>query len=124
MSYASRLKKTVVTTAAAVAMVFAFLIPAQPAAAAYGTISVSFGDWRCAATGGGKVVGVQMGSQYGSVPRVSGRTIRIQARTGVKNSLTGVLWCKRPWYRGGLTTPVYHVHQGLWVSRVGQHFNV
>ncbi|MFT4218226.1 MAG: hypothetical protein QM619_13725 [Micropruina sp.] len=102
----------------------AALATATPAEAAYGRITVSFGDWRCAATGGGSVVAVQMGSQYGSAPYTRGRQISINARTGTTNNLTGVIWCKRPWWRFGVTTPVYNIHQGLWVSYVGQRFNV
>lgn len=97
---------------------------ALPASAAYGAIYVSFGDWRCAATGGGTVAAVQMGSQYGSAPYTSGRRITINARTGTANNLTGVIWCKRPWYTFRGTTPVYNISQGLWVDRVGQSFNV
>ncbi|WNG81164.1 hypothetical protein C6A86_023695 [Mycobacterium sp. ITM-2016-00316] len=97
---------------------------APPAMASNATITVSFADWRCNATGGGSVVAVQMGSQYGSVPKSNGRTIKIRAKLRASNNLTGVIWCKRPWYRGGMTTPVYNINQGLWVDRNGQHFNV
>lgn len=97
---------------------------AIPADAAPGTITVSFGDWRCSATGGGSVTAVQMGSQYGSVPMTNGRTITIGAKARVPNNLTGAVWCKRPWYRLGVTTPVYNINQGLWVDRYGQNFNV
>ena len=94
------------------------------AGAAAGTITVNFGDWRCAATGGGSVTAVQMGSQYGSVPRTNGGTITIGAKVGAPNNLTGVIWCKRPWYRAGVTTPVYNISQGLWVDHYGQNFRV
>lgn len=118
------LKTVLLTMVAAITMLFALAIPAQPATAATGTVSVSFGDWRCGAVGGGKVVAVQMGSQYGSVPKTLGRTIKIRAKTGTSNNLTGVIWCKTPWYKGALTVPVYNIKQGLWVTRIGQHFNV
>lgn len=117
-------KNIVASSAAAIALVAASLLGAQPATAAATTISVTFGDWRCASSGGGTVVAVQMGSQYGSAPRTAGRTIYIRANTNASNNLTGVIWCKRPWYRLGIVSPVYHISQGLWVSRPGQHFNV
>jgi hypothetical protein len=110
-----------VVAAAAIAMGG---VAAAPANAAGPSISVTFGDWRCAATGGGSVVAVQMGSQYGYAPATRGRTISIGARVGAANHLTGVIWCKRPWYRGGFTTPVYNISQGVWVSYNGQRFNV
>jgi hypothetical protein len=97
---------------------------AGSAVAAPGTITVSFADWRCNATGGGAVTAVQMGSQYGSVPMTKGRTITIGAKVRTSNNLTGVIWCKRPWFRGGMTSPVYNISQGLWVERYGQRFNV
>ncbi|MFT3970083.1 MAG: hypothetical protein QM695_07340 [Micropruina sp.] len=118
------LRRGVAGAALVLATGAATLGAATPAEAATGRITVSFGDWRCAATGGGSVVAVQMGSQYGSVPYTRGRQIAITARTNTANNLTGVIWCKRPWWRLGVTTPVYNIHQGLWVSRVGQHFNV
>lgn len=120
---AKRWKASSATALAVLALVSSFFIGVQPAAAATVTINVTFGDWRCSATGGGTVTSVQMGSQYGSSPRTSGRTIRIAAKTNASNNLTGVVWCKRPWYRGGITTPVYNVNQGLWVTRNGQSFN-
>jgi len=97
---------------------------ASPAEAAPGTITVSFGDWRCRTTGGGSVAAVQMGSQYGSVPMTTGRSITIGAKARAANNLTGTIWCKRPWYRAGMTTPVYNISQGLWVDHYGQNFNL
>jgi len=117
-------RKVLASSAAAMALLGSSVIAAQPATAATTTISVSFGDWRCASSGGGKVVAVQMGSQYGSVPKTLGRTIKIKAKVNASNNLTGVIWCKRPWYKGGVTSPVYNIHQGLWVSKNGQNFNV
>jgi hypothetical protein len=102
----------------------AAIVFAAPVLAAPGTIVVSFADWRCNATGGGSVVAVQMGSQYGSVPYTKGRTITIGAKRNASNNLTGTLWCKRPWFKGGMTTPVYNINQGLWVENYGQRFNV
>lgn len=98
------------------------IFTAAPATAAPPTITVKFGDWRCSPAGGGKVVAVQMGSQYGSVPKQAGDTIRIQAKVKAANNLTGVIWCK-PWWRP-VAVPVYNIHQGLWVERANQHFNV
>lgn len=120
----NRWRKLAASSLVAIALIFASFLTAQPASAATTTITVTFGDWRCSATGGGTVAAVQMGSQYGSVPRTSGRTIRIAARTNAASNLTGVIWCKRPWYRGGITTPVYNISQGLWVAVAGQNFNV
>lgn len=117
----SRVLSFVAALLVALAVTFGNVVPAQ---AAYGNIYVTFGDWRCQATGGGTVVAVQMGSQYGSSPYTAGRTIRIGARTGTSNNLTGVIWCKRPWWTFRGTTPVYNISQGLWVSYVGQRFNV
>lgn len=108
--------------AMALAIVGASLVSAQPAAAATTTITVTFSNWRCNATGGGKIVAVQMGSQYGSVPKTKGKTIKIKAKTNAKNSLTGAVWCKRPWHKGGIVTPVYNIKQGLWVSKPNQKF--
>jgi hypothetical protein len=65
-----------------------------------------------------------MGSEYGSAPYTRGRTINIGARVNAGNHLTGTIWCKRPWYRLGVVTPVYNISQGVWVSYSGQHFNV
>jgi|JI10StandDraft_1071094.scaffolds.fasta_scaffold83564_6 hypothetical protein len=99
------------------------MVVAQPRAeAATATISVTFGDWRCSSVGGGSVVAVQMGSEYGSVPRSSGRTITIGARLNAANHLTGVVWCK-PWWRPW-SKPVYNIYQGVWPTYNGQHFNV
>lgn len=117
-------KNIAASSAAAIALIAASLLGAQPATAATTTISVTFGDWRCASMGGGTVVAVQMGSQYGSAPKTAGRTIRIGAKTNASNNLTGVIWCKKPWYKLGIVVPVYNINQGLWVSRVGQQFNV
>lgn len=122
--YRNRWQKIIAGLATALALAFAPILIAQPASAATTTISVTFGDWRCSASGGGSVVAVQMGSQYGSVPKTVGRTINIRAQLNASNNLTGVIWCKRPWYRGGITTPVYNIHQGLWVSQYNQRFNV
>ncbi|MDH6284910.1 hypothetical protein [Prescottella agglutinans] len=98
------------------------LFVAPPATAAMSTITVTFADWRCNAIGGGKVVAVQMGSQYGSVPKAAGNTIRINAKVNASNNLTGAVWCKS-WWRP-VAVPVYNIHQGLWVERADQHFNV
>lgn len=98
------------------------VLPSTAEAATYTTISVSFGDWRCSSTGGGKVVAVQMGSQYGSAPYTPGRTIKIKAKLHASNNLTGVVWCKKWWQ--WWSTPVYNIHQGVWPYYSGQRFYV
>lgn len=119
-----KVKALASSAAVGTVLALAAVIPATPANAAGATISVTFGDWRCSATGGGSVVAVQMGSEYGSAPYTKGNTVSLGARVGAGNHLTGVIWCKRPWHRFGVVTPVYNISQGVWVSYNGQHFNV
>lgn len=107
---------------AATAALTPTVVAAPSADAALVTISVTFGNWRCSATGGGNVVAVQMGSQYGSVPKAAGNTIKIKAKTQAKNNLTGAVWCKK--WNSIVARPVYNIHQGIWVEKAGQHFNV
>ncbi len=56
-----------------------------------------------------------------SVPVTQGRTITIAARLGA-NHLTGVVWCKRPWYRRRSHHTRSTTLQGVWLSYSGQRF--
>ncbi|MBY6368669.1 hypothetical protein [Rhodococcoides corynebacterioides] len=119
----NKLKKFVAGASVIVAgLVGPIIVAPSTAQAALPTVTVKFGDWRCSQMGGGKVVAVQMGSQYGSVPKAVGNTIRINAKVGTANNLTGAIWCKS-WWRP-VAIPVYNISQRIWVSAPNQHFNV
>lgn len=106
-----------------VAIALAMGVSAAPAAA-LPTVSLTFGDWRCAASGGGSVAALQVATSGGSAPYVRGRTVRVAAIYG-RNSVTGAIWCKRPfWPYLGRETPVYNLDQGIWVAYNGQSFNL
>ena len=112
-------------TAALLPMLALTLGVSAAPASALPTVSLTFGDWRCAASGGGSVVAVQVATSAGSAPYVRGRTARLTALYG-RNCVTGAIWCNRPFWPPyfGRATPVYNLNQGIWVAYDGRSFNI
>jgi hypothetical protein len=117
-SLTKRTKLSALFIAAAAAIGIA-IIPASPAFAAAGTVTVTYGSWDCTA-GGTPQIALMSIDQGGQVSWQSGATATTWSTLNTRVQINATLYCHRPWYQGG-NYYEYNFLAYRWFSFNGQH---